>query len=717
MEQRIIIRHLGAGARNEEFPVDSLVEAIFGREAGCTVHFDPGRDEMVSRRHAKLAVASRDPLTLTLTDLGSRNGTFVNHHRIQGEIRLAPGDRVQLGAGGPEFEVDVYPRPGTVEVAVPSDVPTRQQAQATVAVPAVPGPLQRPPAPVSVPPPPAAVAPSARKLALFGGVGLAALGLLLLLCWAIFGAGGGVLTAKVYWQPTVMTVAYKTYGNPEAARGKYWFAKSVLENTGKGSLKNVKISYQIPDYIAWTTPDEVAEILPGETVVFVYYPKFPSKVTNIRTRTPATLEVKIEYDGAPEPRLEKRDFEFRGLSEFSYTNLPANEVLTYYDVFDNDPLLVSFVTDEDQVVKTFYGKVSEAYGGISTMDKGKDMIAMARSVYDYMVSLGMTYSGAKGVPDNVRDVSSLVQSIRMPRDVIYGNTGLCIELALLWCSISQAAGAKPHLVLIPGHAFVILEAGDGTLLPVECTGVGGGAGGNLGAAMTFDQAVKSAAKTLEDTREKGDPLEMLDIQALQARGIRPPELEAKDPVELSKLLDDRRHGARRTGSYRPAAENQQPAPARVDNGIAMHVWQDPNGALAVPYPSDWVVNTQAIASIRRILPGYAFAANDISRRCSVEVAFFTAPDLKAVLNQYSAALRQLGASAYLGLPHQMALGGRSAMAYPLSVSGNGGAYSGTLIIAQVRRGYAMVGASAAQPGAAAWQPIMDRILSGIRFGA
>ena len=242
-----------------------------------------------------------------------------------------------------------------------------------------------------------------------------------------------------------MTVAYKTYGNPEAAQGKYWFAKSVLENTGNGSLRNVKISYQIPDYIAWTTPDEVAEILPGETVVFVYYPKFPAKVTNIRTQTPATLEVKIEYDGGADhqPRLEKRDFEFRGLSEFSYTNLPANEVLTYYDVFDNDPLLVSFVTDEDQVVKTFYAKVSEAYGGISTMDKGKDMIAMAKSVYDYMVSLGMTYSGAKGVPDNVRDVSSLVQSIRMPRDVIYGNTGLCIELALLWCSISQAAGASP----------------------------------------------------------------------------------------------------------------------------------------------------------------------------------------------------------------------------------------------------------------------------------
>jgi hypothetical protein len=698
---------------------------------------------MVSRRHAKLAVASRDPLTLVLTDLGSRNGTFLNHNRIQGEVRLTPGDRVQLGAGGPEFEVDVYPQMDTTTTAVPSDVPTREQAPATVVVPAVPGPVQRPPAPVAVPPPPAPVAvppppgplsvppppvpvpamrPSAassastRKLALFGGMGLAGLGLLLLLGWAIFGrGGGGVLAAKVYWQPTVMTVAYKSYGNPAAARGKYWFAKSVLQNSGKGSLKNVKISYQIPDYISWTTPDEVAEILPGETVVFVYYPKFPAKVTNIRTRTPATLEVKIDYAGAAEPHLEKRDFEFRGVSEFAFTSLPANEILNYFDVFDNDPLLASFVTDEDQVVKTFYAKVSEAYGGISTMDKGKDMLAMAKSVYEYMVSLGMTYSGTKGVPDKVGDVSSLMQSIRMPRDVIQGNSGLCVELALLWCSIAQAAGAKVFLVLIPGHAFVVLQAGDGTQFPVETTGVGGGAGGNLNPAMTFDQAVKSATKTFAEQKDKGT-MAVLDIQTLQAQGIRPPELEPVDLGELSKLLDDRRHGVRRpVVVYHPIVDNTPPAP--VNNGVAMRTWQDPNGALSVPYPADWVVNSAAIAKVRAVLPGYAFAANDISSHCSVEVAFFTAPNLQTVIAQYSAALRMFGAAANLGAAQQTALGGRSATAFPFTVSGAGGVFSGTLIVAPVRSGYAMVAASAAQPGAAAWQPIMLRILGGIRLGA
>jgi hypothetical protein len=57
------------------------------------------------------------------------------------------------------------------------------------------------------------------------------------------------------------------------------------------------------------------------------------------------------------------------------------------------------------------------------------------------------------------------------------------------------------------------------------------------------------------------------------------------------------------------------------------------------------------------------------------------------------------------------------MAFPVTVSGAGGTFAGTLIIAPVRGGFAMVGVTAAQPGAGVWQPIMTRIISGIRFGA
>jgi hypothetical protein len=321
-------------------------------------------------------------------------------------------------------------------------------------------------------------------------------------------------------------------------------------------------------------------------------------------------------------------------------------------------------------------------------------------------------------------VSSLVQSIRMPRDVIYGNSGLCIELALLWCAIGQTAGAKTYLIMIPGHAFTILQSGDGQMLAVECTGIGGAAGGNLSAAASFEDAVAYAKKNFEKWRESG-PLDMLDIADFQARGIRPPELESKDVAELSKLLDERRHGTNRTVVYRQVApapskgqgQSTPPPPPRPDNGIAWQTWQDPNGTLAIARPADWVVNAQAIAAIRRVLPGYAYAAADISGRCSVDVAFFSAPNLQAVINQYSAALRNFGAAANLGAPQQFALSGRSVMAFPVTVSGAGGTFAGTLIIAPVRGGFAMVGVTAAQPGAGVWQPIMTRIISGIRFGA
>jgi DNA-binding winged helix-turn-helix (wHTH) protein len=53
-------------------------------------------DGTVSRRHARITVAARDS---TITDLGSKNGTFVNGKRVgEKSDRLSDGDRIQLGS-------------------------------------------------------------------------------------------------------------------------------------------------------------------------------------------------------------------------------------------------------------------------------------------------------------------------------------------------------------------------------------------------------------------------------------------------------------------------------------------------------------------------------------------------------------------------------------------------------------------------------------------
>jgi pSer/pThr/pTyr-binding forkhead associated (FHA) protein len=51
-------------------------------------------DPEVSRRHALVTEAAGGP---TVEDLGSRNGTWVNGHRIGGAHRLRPGDEVRFG--------------------------------------------------------------------------------------------------------------------------------------------------------------------------------------------------------------------------------------------------------------------------------------------------------------------------------------------------------------------------------------------------------------------------------------------------------------------------------------------------------------------------------------------------------------------------------------------------------------------------------------------
>jgi len=67
---------------------DGVVEA--GRNPDAGMFLD---DVTVSRHHAQFEVTDG---VLTVTDLGSTNGTYVNGHRVD-ETRLNPGDEVIVG--------------------------------------------------------------------------------------------------------------------------------------------------------------------------------------------------------------------------------------------------------------------------------------------------------------------------------------------------------------------------------------------------------------------------------------------------------------------------------------------------------------------------------------------------------------------------------------------------------------------------------------------
>jgi serine protease Do len=111
--ERIVLRHLNGSKSNqvEEFPLHLFNELVFGRDPSSTVKYDPDRDDLVGRQHAKIVRDPADAAQFMITDLGSRNGTFVNKQRIVGAAKVAPGDLIQFGAGGPEFQFDIEPHP------------------------------------------------------------------------------------------------------------------------------------------------------------------------------------------------------------------------------------------------------------------------------------------------------------------------------------------------------------------------------------------------------------------------------------------------------------------------------------------------------------------------------------------------------------------------------------------------------------------------------
>lgn len=83
-----------------------------GRHPLSDVRFDAERDLDVSSRHAAIMRKSEG---FVLQDLGSKNGTYVNGERLEGDRLLVDGDVIGFGAKGPALEFHVQTEAGDAE--------------------------------------------------------------------------------------------------------------------------------------------------------------------------------------------------------------------------------------------------------------------------------------------------------------------------------------------------------------------------------------------------------------------------------------------------------------------------------------------------------------------------------------------------------------------------------------------------------------------------
>ncbi len=87
--QKLVLRFISGKYQGAEFPLADSPEIIVGRSSDVDMVLI---EDMVSRRHARIECAN----DISIEDLGSTNGTFVNGERIK-RTSLKEGDRVLIG--------------------------------------------------------------------------------------------------------------------------------------------------------------------------------------------------------------------------------------------------------------------------------------------------------------------------------------------------------------------------------------------------------------------------------------------------------------------------------------------------------------------------------------------------------------------------------------------------------------------------------------------
>jgi hypothetical protein len=417
----------------------------------------------------------------------------------------------------------------------------------------------------------------------------------LLVTWVLAAPKPGALS----WDPStirrsIMSVGYKVYANQHVADGRYFLSKVVLKNTGGRPIRDLTISYQVPDYIPWTTPEVSSELPPGTSIVATYYPKFPERIAHLSNQTTATLEIKLQWKedgGEAREQVLRDDFTIFGVNEIQYSDLPADDILTWYDQWNLAQFLVCMVTPNDPVVKAYAAAITKRTGGTlagATQDP-EQVAELMKATYDYMRETGMRYASAEGVPVTIGDIRTTVQTVRLPRDVILSNNGLCIELAILWASIMDHLGCQAYIVLRPGHAFTIVQAGDKTF-PIECTAITPKAVGEK-TDVPFEKAVQMAWEDLAKQKYKI----YYSVQQYRSEGYSSPELPDVDVEKIEATFAGReREGQARNNIAQDRAleqqeneggqeaQNQPPQPG-------MTTYQDKNGVVSFSYPQSWQV--------------------------------------------------------------------------------------------------------------------------------
>lgn len=297
--------------------------------------------------------------------------------------------------------------------------------------------------------------------------------------------------------------------------GDLWAARSVFKNTGDQTLSDYRVHYRVAGFSNWSEWKKARRVLPGQTVVDPYFPVLDlEKLGQLASSRSVMLEVEYEYrqqDGRTARENDSRQIQLLGRNQVAFSSIPADEAVGFLDKHNNAPAIIAALVDgDDSVMQEVAGRLNQLAGVSLATQKEEDARKFVNNLYAF---LGNNSIGLQ---------ATLAQEVKFGRDVIRTRSGTCVDLAVLFASVCEAAGLQPVLYLTSDNCLVTVKLPGGQTMTLDVTKSG---------TVTSAKAQEEGAKLLREARAKGLLYE-IDIARWRSQGVRSIDLP---PIEAGLL--------------------------------------------------------------------------------------------------------------------------------------------------------------------------------------
>ena len=322
---------------------------------------------------------------------------------------------------------------------------------------------------------------------------------------------------------TIKTDYSKTFSYARMQNGIPAVRSITLNNTGKETLSDVRLSISFDPAFAARYESFLSELPRGKTILdnvkvlpsASFLASLTEKIDGTMTVTTESKEVGTESEKYPVALL-PYDF-WEGIND-------APELLSAY-VLPNHPAIRPILQRASEKLQAWTG--SPSLDGYQSGDPYRAKMQMA-AIYSAIAEERISYANPPA------SFAGQGQRVRLPEDILSGRLATCLDAALLYAGCMEAAGLRPLLVIHEGHAYagawiveksspypvnddpaILRKSGaDGIneLVLVETTGF------LNGHERSFEEAVSIASGSISDVDSF---LLFIDVCSARNLGIRP----------------------------------------------------------------------------------------------------------------------------------------------------------------------------------------------------